>query len=101
MENGQQDNRWMVYQLRCSDGTYFAGVTRDIAKSLARHQRGQVRKTQGALPVALVYCHETRMDGAPHLVRRLQFKPFNAIDGLPPNAVRQVLARLARDTLSP
>ncbi len=49
-----------VYILRCADGTLYTGVTKDLAKRVARHNRGQgARYTRGRLPVTLVY-HEKK-----------------------------------------
>jgi putative endonuclease len=50
---------WFVYLLRCSDGSYYAGITQDVAKRVARHQYGGGAKyTKTRLPVELVYVEE-------------------------------------------
>jgi putative endonuclease len=56
-----------LYILRCSDGTYYTGHARDIAKRIKEHNSGKAAKyTSGRLPVELVYCevHETRSQAA-------------------------------------
>jgi putative endonuclease len=45
---------WVVYILRCIDGTYYTGCTNDISDRLNRHNKGQVRYTSIRLPVILV-----------------------------------------------
>lgn len=48
---------WLVYLLRCADGTLYAGATCDLERRLAAHRRGAVKYTRGRRPVELVY-HE-------------------------------------------
>ena len=49
-------DRWMLYLLRCRDGTLYAGITIDLARRVAQHQGGTAsRYTRSRLPVALVY----------------------------------------------
>ena len=46
-----------VYILLCSDGSYYVGVTNDIAVRLAQHDEGMNRKayTYRRRPVKLVF----------------------------------------------
>ena len=47
---------WMLYVLRCRDGSLYTGVTTDVARRLAQHRSGRAsRYTRGRLPVRLVY----------------------------------------------
>ena len=47
---------WHLYMLRCSDGTFYTGITPDVKKRLHTHNAGRGAKyTRGRLPVALVY----------------------------------------------
>jgi putative endonuclease len=47
---------YQVYILRCSDGTYYTGQTRDLDKRILAHNRGAgARYTRGRGPVQLVY----------------------------------------------
>ncbi|MBN1883563.1 MAG: GIY-YIG nuclease family protein [Deltaproteobacteria bacterium] len=46
---------WCVYLVECSDGTLYCGVTTDISRRLAEHNRGTAsRYTRGRRPVVLV-----------------------------------------------
>lgn len=50
--------RWVVYVLRCRDGTYYTGITTDFSRRLREHngQRpGGARYTRARRPVALHY----------------------------------------------
>ncbi len=48
--------RWLVYILRCSDGSLYTGVTNDLPKRLKAHAAGKASKyTRSRLPVGLAY----------------------------------------------
>jgi len=44
-----------VYILRCRDGTYYHGYTKDLKKRLSQHRSGESHPTRRNLPVELVY----------------------------------------------
>lgn len=47
---------WLVYMLRCGDGSLYTGITNDLSKRLQAHGDGEAsRYTRARLPVALVY----------------------------------------------
>jgi predicted GIY-YIG superfamily endonuclease len=47
---------WLVYILRCSDGSFYTGITNDLSRRLQAHQKGEAsRYTRSRLPVKLVY----------------------------------------------
>ena len=47
---------YMVYILRCGDGTLYTGITNDLEKRLEAHNSGKGAKyTAGRGPVELVY----------------------------------------------
>lgn len=47
---------WLVYILKCSDGTYYTGITNDLAKRVAKHNSGRGAKyTRTRAPVILMY----------------------------------------------
>lgn len=48
---------WFVYLLRCSDGTFYTGITTDVQRRLGEHNTGckGARYTRARRPVALVY----------------------------------------------
>jgi predicted GIY-YIG superfamily endonuclease len=52
---------WLVYLLRCSDGSLYTGITNDLPKRLKTHASGKAsRYTRSRLPVALVYTEAKR-----------------------------------------
>jgi len=47
---------WVVYILRCADGTFYIGYARDLEQRVATHNAGRGAKyTRGRLPVEVVY----------------------------------------------
>lgn len=48
---------WQVYILRCSDGTLYTGIAKDIDKRLDEHNSSAygAKYTSGRRPVELVY----------------------------------------------
>ena len=55
-----------VYILRCSDGTFYVGSTRDLDRRLVQHQQGMGSAyTKRRLPVELAWSGEfSRIDEA-------------------------------------
>lgn len=50
--------QWVVYMLRCADGTLYTGITTDVERRLAEHNgdgRLGARYTRSRRPVALAY----------------------------------------------
>ena len=48
-----------MYILKCADGTYYVGSTKNLELRFAQHQSGKgSRYTSGRLPVELVYGEE-------------------------------------------
>jgi putative endonuclease len=48
--------RWLVYLLRCRDGSLYTGITTDLPRRLAAHAAGRAsRYTRSRLPVTLAY----------------------------------------------
>lgn len=43
-----------VYILKCRDGKYYTGCTKDLEDRLARHNRGSVPATKDRRPLELV-----------------------------------------------
>jgi len=55
----------MVYLLRCRDGSLYTGITNDLARRLASHQRGTGSAyTRARRPIALAYQEELPDRGA-------------------------------------
>jgi putative endonuclease len=48
---------YFVYLLECSDGTYYTGIAKDVAKRLHEHNGSAkgARYTRGRRPARLVY----------------------------------------------
>jgi predicted GIY-YIG superfamily endonuclease len=67
-------SRWLVYLLRCSDGSLYTGITNDLPKRLDAHAAGKASKyTRSRLPVKLVYSEPKRSKSAA-LKRELAIK---------------------------
>ena len=50
------EKQWLVYILRCGDGTLYTGVTDDLPHRLEMHRAGKGAKyTRGRGPLTLVY----------------------------------------------
>ena len=50
---------WYLYILECNDGSYYTGITNDIARRVERHNTGKGSKyTRVHRPVTLVYYEE-------------------------------------------
>ncbi len=50
---------WLVYILRCRDGSLYTGITNNLERRLAAHQDGSgARYTRARLPVELVYTEQ-------------------------------------------
>jgi predicted GIY-YIG superfamily endonuclease len=47
---------WIVYLLRCGDGSLYTGITNNVSRRCEQHNAGTAsRYTRSRLPVALVY----------------------------------------------
>ncbi len=54
---GALSRSWMLYVLRCGDGTLYAGITTDLERRLAAHAGGRgARYTRGRAPLVVVGC---------------------------------------------
>lgn len=63
---------WYVYILRCADGSFYTGITTDVARRVAEHNghsghgghdRLGARYTRGRRPVSLAYVEEAASRG--------------------------------------
>jgi len=53
--------RYYVYMVKCADGTYYTGFTKDVENRLKLHNAGNGAKyVRGKGPVQLVYAKEYR-----------------------------------------
>lgn len=58
-------SRWLVYLLRCRDGSLYCGITNDLPKRLKAHASGKAsRYTRSRLPVKLVYSEPQKSKSA-------------------------------------
>jgi predicted GIY-YIG superfamily endonuclease len=56
---------WLVYLLRCRDGSLYTGITNDLPKRLKAHAAGRASKyTRSRLPVRLAYSEHQRSKSA-------------------------------------
>jgi len=56
---------WLVYVLRCGDGSLYTGITNDLPKRLKTHGAGKASKyTRSRLPVKLVYSEPRKSKSA-------------------------------------
>ena len=72
--------RWLVYLLRCGDGSLYTGITNDLDKRLKAHAAGRAsRYTRSRLPVTLAYS-ERQPDKSRALRREAAIKKLRRID---------------------
>jgi predicted GIY-YIG superfamily endonuclease len=58
-------SRWLVYLLRCSDGSLYTGITNNLPKRLKAHAAGKASKyTRSRLPVKLAYSEPQKSKSA-------------------------------------
>ena len=68
---------WIVYMLRCADGSLYTGITNNFARRLAQHQEGVAsRYTRVRLPVEPVWS-EPAADRAAATRRELALKALS------------------------
>jgi putative endonuclease len=55
-ESKEDEKTYCVYILSCADGSFYTGMTCDLARRLAEHQSGRgARWTSRRMPVELVF----------------------------------------------
>lgn len=65
---------WFVYILRCADGTFYTGITKDLAARVETHNAGRGGAyTRTHRPVELLY-HEPGFSRAGALRREAEIK---------------------------
>ena len=73
---------YVVYILRCGDGTLYTGITTDLKRRVAVHNSGKGAKyTRSRLPVTPVY-RETQPDKGAALRRELEIKALTRAEKL-------------------
>ena len=68
---------WKVYIVKCSDNTFYTGITNNIKLRLDTHNEGNGAKyTKNRLPVILVYL-ESVANRSNALKREMEIKKLN------------------------
>ena len=68
---------WLIYIVKCSDGTLYTGMTNDLSKRMGTHNRGKGGAyTRSRKPVKLVYTEKCRTRGKA-LKREAAIKKLN------------------------
>lgn len=64
---------WYVYMVRCSDGTLYTGIAKDLEKRIEAHNSGKngARYTRPRRPVKLVFAEEA---GSRSAAARLEYR---------------------------
>jgi putative endonuclease len=94
---------WLVYMLRCRDGSLYTGITNNLPRRLQAHVAGKASKyTRSRLPVALAYTtpqpsksHALRREAAIKRLRRVEKERLITTDG------RSSTGQPGRSTLIP
>ena len=65
LKSSRPSSRWLVYILRCRDGSLYTGITNDLPKRLQTHAAGKASKyTRSRLPVTLAYTEPQKSKSA-------------------------------------
>lgn len=68
---------WIVYILRCSDDTFYTGITNDLDRRFGQHNSGKAsRYTRSRLPVEVVH-QEDQPTKSAALKRELAIKALS------------------------
>jgi predicted GIY-YIG superfamily endonuclease len=71
------EGSWVVYILRCGDGTFYTGITKDVGRRCRQHNDGKAsRYTRSRRPTRLVY-QEPQSDQAAALRREAAIKALS------------------------
>lgn len=64
---------WFVYILKCADGTFYTGITRDLNRRVKEHNGSVLgaKYTKGRRPVKLAYFHKIKNQS---LAARLEYQ---------------------------
>ncbi len=73
---------WVVYMLRCRDGSLYTGMTNDLARRVEKHALGRgAAYTRSRLPVVLVYSRRAKSLGSA-LRKEAQLKQLSRAEKL-------------------
>lgn len=77
MKESLAEGCWVVYVLRCDDGTLYTGITNNLPRRLEKHNAGTAsRYTRSRLPAVLVY-QEAQPSRSLALKRELAIKALS------------------------
>ena len=75
-------NKWVLYILRCADGSLYTGITVNLAQRIKYHNEGLASKyTRPRRPIKLVYS-EHYADNSSALRREIEIKKLSRQDKL-------------------
>ena len=73
---------WWVYIVKCSDGSFYTGVSNNLKARIKKHNSGEGAKyTQSRRPVELVY-KEKSLDRSRSLKREIEIKKLKRSEKL-------------------
>jgi predicted GIY-YIG superfamily endonuclease len=76
----RREDIWLVYMLRCADGTLYTGITKDVERRCKQHNAGTAsRYTRGRRPTHVVY-QESHPSRSLALQREAALKTFSRRD---------------------
>ena len=71
------DEQWIVYLLRCADGTLYTGIAKDVNRRCGQHNAGTAsRYTRSRLPVCVVF-RESHVSHSSALKREAAIKALS------------------------
>lgn len=71
------EKEWVLYMLRCRDGSLYTGITNNLEKRLEAHRSGKGAKyTRGRCPLELVYTEKCE-DHSAALKREVEIKKLS------------------------
>jgi putative endonuclease len=71
------EKEWVLYMLRCRDGSLYTGITNNLEKRLEAHRSGKGAKyTRGRGPLELVYMEKCE-DKSAALKREVEVKKLS------------------------
>ncbi len=60
-KHSSKKDPWFLYILKCCDGSFYTGITKDIERRFKVHNTGKAAKyTRSRLPVKLIYQEKCR-----------------------------------------
>jgi putative endonuclease len=70
---------WLVYLLRCRDGSLYTGITNDLPKRLKAHAAGRASKYTRSRPLVTLAYQEAQKSKSAALKREASIKKMSRI----------------------